>query len=202
MIAFASDYLAEIPGPDDWVCVEDLCCGYCPTINRGYDVSAWWSPSRRLVAFGNNWHDVPDMPADSEPTEADVWDWVHEHPGYLQKWLNAHAARKKEREEASAAIYRFYDTNGGGEVRAEFRAPDGSVRVVEHGCGIHGPMSMLRQATSWMVYQMPAGTVLTKLEVRRKIPHHRGEKPLTTKTDATSKSPKKLGPRPRRKVRA
>lgn len=177
MRRFATDYLQAYPGEEDWVCVYDLCCGYDTLLFHGFDVSAWWSPSRAIVAFGNGWHDVPDMPfaAPEPPSERQVLGWVEEHPGWLWRKRGAALGRKRKWEEKSAETQAFYDRHGGGTVYAEFRDPSGGTRVVEHACGIHGPLHMLPLAIGWMRENMPGGTVLKKLSVTRRNPVHRGE---------------------------
>lgn len=186
MRMFASDYLKDYPGEDDWVCIEDVCCGYSPLLACGYDYSAWWSPSRGIVSFGNSWFDVPDMPAAEQPTDEDAHAWVAANTGFLQRKMNAALARKQAREDYWAELDLFYNKYGNGEVRAEFREPDGSVRVIEHTCGIHGPLFMMRLAVQWMLKEAPPGTVLQKLDVYRRVPAHRGEKPSAKKA---SKAP-------------
>ena len=203
---FASDYLKDYPGKADWVCIEDVCCGYSSLLSHGYDYSAWWSPSRGIVAFGNNWFDVPDMPATEQPTDEDAHDWVAAHPGFLQRKINAALARKQAREARWAELDRVFEKYGSGEVRAEFRKPDGSVRVVEHTCGIHGPLVMLQLAVQWMLQATPPGTVLQKLDVYRRVPMNRGEKKLPRKRkpapSTQNEDPSDLAPRRRRSVRA
>lgn len=161
-------------GPDDWVCVYDF-CGSNRLLGRSVDCSADWSPSRKTTVFSGNWFDVPDMPSEGEPCEADIHAWVAANPGFLQRRENAALARKKESEDRTARTMAFYAKHGAGTVRAEFRAPDGKERVIEHGCGIHGPLYMLPLAVTWMRQEMPPGTVLRKLTVSRKKPARRGE---------------------------
>lgn len=180
---FATDYLKDHPGADDWVCVEDICCGYSTLLSHGYNCSAWWSPSRGIVAFGNDWFDVPDMPATSQPTDDEAHQWVLDHPGFLQRKINAALARNQAQKERWAELDRIFEKYGSGEVRAELREPDGSVRVIEHTCGIHGPLFMMQLAVQWMLKEAPPGTVLQKLDVYRRVPMNRGEKKMSQKKE-------------------
>ncbi len=175
---FASDYLKayEDGGPHDWECVFDMACGYDPLLCRGYDITAYWSPSRSLVAFGNAWGDVPDMPIGVKPEEWQLEEWVKLHPGWLERWRNAARARKEAREAKFKGIDKVFDTYGSGNVYVKFVAPDGSVREIAEPCGVHGPLYMLRVAVSWMTRHMPVGTKINKLTVTRRKPMHRGEK--------------------------
>lgn len=171
---FASSYLEKYPDKKDWVCVYDF-GGTCSLLHHVVNLTAWWSPSRKIVAFGNNWHDVPDMPASSEPTEAAVDRWVREHPGYLQRKVDVALARRKSWQEKSKETACFYKKHGKGKCHVELRSPEGVVRVIDEPCGIRGPLNMLPTVTMWMVQNMPAGSVLQKLTVSRKKPAHRGE---------------------------
>ena len=61
------------------VCIEDFCGRY-----RGMQVSfsADFFPTEKLTYFTGDWdapHDVPPMPCETEPTNAQVWAWAHLH---------------------------------------------------------------------------------------------------------------------------
>ncbi len=178
---FATDYLKGYAGAEDWVCVVDAGCGYSSLLCHGFDYSAWWSPSRKLVAFGNNWFDVTDMPSAAEPTEEAVYAWVAANPGYLQRKINAAVARNKVREAEAERTDKFYAEFGVGEVHVELRAPDGSVKEFNQACGIYGPLCMMRLVIDWMRREMPPESVLQRLIVYRNKAAHRGEKPLSSR---------------------
>jgi hypothetical protein len=175
MRGFATDYLADYPGEKDWVCVEDF-CGRCSTLQTAINVSAWWSPSRQITAFGNQWFDVPDMPGD-EPGEDDVWTWVKAHPGFLQRRIDAAIVRDQAWKDKSKATDAFYAKWGAADVHYVFSIPGQPDKVGQEGAGIHGPIEMMRRAVAYMLEKLPPGSKLKQLRVYRRKPYHRGELP-------------------------
>jgi len=184
MAGFATSYLKEIDGPDDWVCVSDTCCGYSSLLGRGTDTTACWSPSRKLVAFGNNWGDVIPMPAETQPTEDAVYAWVESNPGWLQRMIDGRLKKDAEWKARMDTTQAFYDKHGTGFVHVEYRKPCGEVVIHDEQCGIHGPLFMLRLAVNWMLRNLPKGTTVQKLRVSRRVPAHRKEIKLCEKTTA------------------
>lgn len=75
------------------VCIQDFCGSYEP----GHLPIQFWAdyfPQRDVTVFGGYWHDVPDMPSETEPTEEQVQEWAETHgrrmedyPEYVRKWL-------------------------------------------------------------------------------------------------------------------
>lgn len=180
------------------VCIVDF-CGRCSLLGHGVDFSADWYPAKGIVRFSGNWGDVPDMPAKTQPTHDDVYAWVEGHPGFLWRKMEGRHRRNQESEARSAEIQKFFDKHGQGAVTAIFAQPDGQETVVSQGCGIHGPLYMLPLAVSWMLAHLPAGSVLRKLEVCRRVPAARGEKPTTK---AKCQSTKQTTKKPRSKMSA
>lgn len=94
---FASDYLKNPANADvtDWQCVYDL-CATCRLTYWKIDLTADWSPSKRVVAFGNSWEGVPDMFSQAEPTEEEIEFWVSQHDE-ASPYLRARKAAKLRR---------------------------------------------------------------------------------------------------------
>jgi hypothetical protein len=172
---FSTDYLKEYDAKD-WVCIVDF-CGRHSTIGRNVDYCAWYSPSLRRVAFGNNWGDVPDMPRNRTPTEGEVYQWVRDNPGFLQKMIKGELERSKKQKKEFKESADFIETYGCGKVYVKYVSPSGkTIKEIEHSCGIYGPLYMLGLATEWMVKNLEKGTVLKKLTVSRRKPFYKGEK--------------------------
>lgn len=181
MAGFATDYLINYEGPDDWVCVSDSCTGYSNLIGRGSNTSAWWSPSRKFVAFGNDWFDVKPMPAATEPDEAAILEWIAHNPGWLWRMTEGCLRRRATWKASMDATQAFFDKHGAGMVYVEYRKPCGDIVTHDEPCGVHGPLFMLRLAINWMLRNMPAGTTVQKLRVSRRVPAHRKEIPTNEK---------------------
>jgi len=60
------------------ICIEDF-CGRCD----GFPCSFWadWWVDDKVVTFGGEWGDVPDMPSETEPTNEAVNNWARAHGG-------------------------------------------------------------------------------------------------------------------------
>jgi len=65
--------------PCDSVCIVDFRGNY----NHMPGCSFWadWWIATKVVTFGGEWMDVPDMPSDTEPTQEAVNEWAHAHGG-------------------------------------------------------------------------------------------------------------------------
>ena len=60
------------------VCIVDF-CGSC----AGLPCSFWadWWTDAKVVTFGGDWYEVPDMPSAEEPTQEAVSEWAHANGG-------------------------------------------------------------------------------------------------------------------------
>ena len=65
--------------PDESVCIVD----FCGTYNHTRKCSFWanWWIAAKVVTFGGEWGEVPDMPSGTEPTPKAVNKWAHTHGG-------------------------------------------------------------------------------------------------------------------------
>ena len=137
MTGFATDYLKDYEGADDWVCIIDF-CGRDQAIGDIANVSAWYSKSRQIVAFGNMWHGVPNMPCKRTPTESRCNKWIdnnHDHCNYERK-RRAAIARDERRQQESDKLYAWYDKHGRNYAFAAYKLADGSIKSVVQCIGI------------------------------------------------------------------
>jgi len=58
------------------ICIVDMCA----QASR-FPTSFWadWMPDKHIVEFGGDWYTVPDMPATTEPTETQCYEWVENY---------------------------------------------------------------------------------------------------------------------------
>ena len=63
---------------EESICIVDF-NGY---IHPGHFPTSFWADwwvADKVVTFGGDWCDVPDMPSEMEPTEAEVEAWAEKH---------------------------------------------------------------------------------------------------------------------------
>lgn len=86
------------PVEPESICISDF-CGTGHYIAGGgvrqksiYPCQFWadWWPKEKAVTFGGFWFLVPNMPAETEPTEEAVEAWAEKHGGWVEgyeRWL-------------------------------------------------------------------------------------------------------------------
>ena len=174
MNAFVSDYLKARGGPDDWVCVEDVCVSHEALTGMALDLTAHWSPSREIVVFGNTWAGVPDMPAETRPLPEEVAKWAREHPNWYERHYAACVERAREWRRSLDETDRFYRERGIGRVEAVYRLPDGREESVSGVAGRRGPIALMRNLRSNLKGKYGAECPIVSLRVYRAVPG-RGE---------------------------
>jgi hypothetical protein len=60
------------------ICIVDWNGRYKPSGFPGTFWADYW-PNEKVVTFGGDWSDVPDMPSAVEPTEQEIWNWIETH---------------------------------------------------------------------------------------------------------------------------
>ena len=173
MVYFATDYLKSREGPDDWVCVEDF-AGRDRMTGMRVDFTAHWSPSRKLVAFGNTWDGVPDMPSEKLPSPESVQKWATEHPNWFERHFNACVRREEEYVRRSRESEEFYKRHGSGRAVVVYRNPDGVEVEIEGSVGVRGPVRVMRDVRSNLKAKYGTECPIVSLKVYRRVPR-RGE---------------------------
>lgn len=146
---FVSDYLQEGDNAltNDWECVYDL-CATCRLTYWRVDLTAHWSPTKRVVVFGNSWDGVPLMPSKKEPTERQIIDWVEKHHDanpYLRHLAAARARRDAwERRMAETEKKLKKDGANYAVVAWDFAAP----KLALVPAGVHDRMKFLQTRMS------------------------------------------------------
>ncbi len=157
---FVTGYLPDFPG--DWICVTDFCGTW-----RGFgmhetlSVCAYWSPSRKLVAFGGQWVGTKPMPAYSEPSEEACWKWAESADTIFARKLRASRKLGDAHKARNDAITAHYRAHGYNWVTATLTQPDGSTVVVSDCVGLRGSIEVLRAACATMQQRHPKGTRIT-----------------------------------------
>lgn len=146
---------------DDWKCIEDFCGSWSGFgFRTQIDVTAWWSPSRKLVKFSGGWGATPRMPAETEPTEEQVWAWATSADTHWGRRYRAAARREAERAAHSKRVDEHFRKFGYNWVSLKFVRPDGSCREISQCVGIYEKLAVMRIATGLMTRDEPRGTRL------------------------------------------
>ena len=122
---FATDYLKQYEGINDWVCIIDF-CGRDMTISDIANVSAYYSPSRKIVALGNDWSGIPDMPCKRKPTESQINRWIdNNYKNCIYEQKRRAAIRRQERRDAqSNKIQAWFKKHGSNYAFAAYQNGD------------------------------------------------------------------------------
>lgn len=126
------------------------------------NVCAFWSPSRRFAAFGGQWIGTPHMPASTEPTEDDVWEWALKADTIWARRWNAATRKSAKRESTMKATEAHYRKHGYNWVTVTFRGPDGVKTVVSQCVGLRTSRELVPVAVRHVVEKMPKGTCLAR----------------------------------------
>ena len=145
---------------DDWICVYDICASNCYPYPA--NLSADWSPSRKLLTFSGNWGDIPSVAMDHEPTEDEVNAIVDASDGWHPKMMRAKHERDMERDRRSKHLDRHYQKHGQNHIEITLAWPDGEKKF-DQGVGVKTWLDCL-QCTAWWLKKLPAGTKIKKFK--------------------------------------
>lgn len=145
---------------DDWICVYDICAGNCYPFPA--NLYADWSPSQKLLRFGGNWSDIPDVPMDHEPSEDEVSDIADASEGWHPRMMRAKAKRDAEWNQYAKRLDQHYQKYGHNHIEIVLEWPGGEKRF-HQTCGILSWKDCLMAARAWMV-GLPAGTKITRFK--------------------------------------
>lgn len=114
-----------------------------------------WIPERKVVSFGGFWANVPDMPAETKPSEEEVYAWEEKHPSILSLRFAA-LKRKRTREgKRSDAIQKLFEEKKGNYCAIELINSKGSVVKYARTVGI---------LTLWQCLRSVSMTIQNKKE--------------------------------------
>jgi hypothetical protein len=107
-----------------------------------------WDPTNKIVRFGGLWHNVPDMPAETKPSEEDVIAWEEKHPSILSLRFAAAKRRHIQEGKRSDAIQKLFAKKIGNHCRIELINSKGSLVKYARYVGIMTWQQCLRSASS------------------------------------------------------
>lgn len=128
-------------------CIIDFAGSCWPLSLPTASYRADWIPERKVVSFGGFWANVPDMPAETKPSEEEVIAWEEKHPSVLSLRFMA-LKRKRTREgKRSDAIQKLYETKQANYCAVELINSKGSVFKYARAVGIMTLWQCLRSVS-------------------------------------------------------